>query len=677
MTPFNKDAVLKVETEEGVVSLPLPVYYAKDQADIPYVSLNDFAAILPRLGYGMKTISGKSGVYTLDGVNTSVNVTGGKGGKFTFDTNANTIVVENIDRFASSLYPLNNGIGPDYFSRLGETNAVDFGEDTKVLQGESKVTFDLNKYGMSLYAQDGKGFAPIDLLRFIALPAGRQFIYNGVNFYLGDSMMSMSRRLLSECYSANGSFLFATVPASAEYTEDIVEFKMTDPYEGELYRFASVDPNLTPIRYLSLQKDGKVALYEEKDSKDVEIGLSGCLYRGTWKKVDSENLLELSIEATPNVEGASFESEHVDYGIRLGEGRFASLNPSKELMAFNYSLLSFEYTKLYGLSRIRSITDFDELLTSMGLLEGMKSQNIEVFNEAFIKFLGAINDGHTDFTNGSIYRHYSEASDREIVNANLKPINTTWNDATLLYGGARETAGVSEGLRISGNTAILTWDKFVANDAYNCLPLTSFASSTPNDYVHLDTTAFVASSFVEIQKHDEIENVVFDVSNNLGGDTSCYAYLLAFMTDDPTIAQDSLYGEHGNERRNEYHYRVDLNGDGVYGGEGDTFKGKYNFFVETSPATFSAANGFAGIAKNLPDVKIIGAQSSGGTSGVLDLNDALGNAWHTSGPDTLLYKNASGSYVHNESGIPVDVELDADNMYDADRLIPRISVSRS
>ena len=117
----------------------------------------------------------------------------------------------------------------------------------------------------------------------------------------------------------------------------------------------------------------------------------------------------------------------------------------------------------------------------------------------------------------------------------------------------------------------------------------------------------------------------------------------------------------GNGRRERQRERVLAQ----FGDEGDTFKGKFNFYCLTSAFSFSCGNCLPGIAKEA-GVKIIGETSGGGTSPVGVYFDGLGTFFNLSNHYDMCYKDG-GKFVHNDAGIPLDhpFPFNEGNWYDA------------
>ena len=186
----------------------------------------------------------------------------------------------------------------------------------------------------------------------------------------------------------------------------------------------------------------------------------------------------------------------------------------------------------------------------------------------------------------------------------------------------KSNSGNNQTYAISGDTAYLRFHIFIhsTNPNFPILPYTNSVYKT-SSYEEAQTKvtsalndspyyAF-AVAFNDIVKHENIKNVVIDVTGNIGGEIRCMPYLAAFLTLDPSIVyRNALDGS-----LIDLHYKVDLNGDGTFGGEGDSFEGKYKFYV-LSGANFSAGNEFTTLAKNTGMAKILGEKSSGGSCAI-------------------------------------------------------------
>ena len=140
-------------------------------------------------------------------------------------------------------------------------------------------------------------------------------------------------------------------------------------------------------------------------------------------------------------------------------------------------------------------------------------------------------------------------------------------------------------------------------------------------------------------------------------------YIMAVMTDDPYLSYlNSVDGSIV-----EAHYQADLDGDGVFGGPKDTFKGKYNFYIATYGASYSAGNIFPTMSKASGIAKIIGAKTGGGCCAVASRCDLTGYLYQDSGNLAFPY-NDNGKYRVAEDGIEPDIVMDLETIADCAKL---------
>jgi hypothetical protein len=149
---------------------------------------------------------------------------------------------------------------------------------------------------------------------------------------------------------------------------------------------------------------------------------------------------------------------------------------------------------------------------------------------------------------------------------------------------------------------------------------------------------------------------------NLGGEIRCAPYLAAFLTLDPSIVIENSM----DHSLIDYHYKVDLNGDGVFGGNGDSFEGKYKFYL-LNGANFSAGNEFPTMAKNTGFAKVIGDKSAGGACAIANRSDITGVTYRLSSMFRLMVKQGD-NYIANDDGIEPDYKVPFDNMFDLKKL---------
>ena len=224
----------------------------------------------------------------------------------------------------------------------------------------------------------------------------------------------------------------------------------------------------------------------------------------------------------------------------------------------------------------------------------------------------------------------------------------------------RSKAEVAPGLRVEGETAILTFDSF----AVGAIDQTTgkVNNLTPESVVNDNKSTFALfyNSFEEIKKNENVKNVVFDVSLNGGGAAIALGESLSFLTDDDVTfsTKNPLTGSKNVEC---VAYDNDLDGDFS---DKDSYAGKYNFYILTSPVSFSCGNAFPCIASDYGYAKIIGQKSGGGDCVVGYATAVDGTYWQMSSNTSII--RSSGHTV--DDGCPVDYEIDYARFYDANYL---------
>jgi hypothetical protein len=350
------------------------------------------------------------------------------------------------------------------------------------------------------------------------------------------------------------------------------------------------------------------------------------------------------------------------------------------------------FDHIYGLKTQKGYKDANAYFDSLGVTAGLKSTDAKTYNEAFSKLLGGVDDGHTAHSGLSIFTSLKDADSLNGLRAKYRgPRVTKLGENLKKYSKARndkynelhpDRPGTDDpvfhqGIKFSEGreTAIITFDGFTHNgleiknmrellpehinvpetDFEINIPVRgAFANSTPDGF----STAF--DILQQLNKSSKVvKNIVVDLTCNGGGAIMTLPYLAAFFTDDPVYTLQ----ETNTKAISEYHYKVDLNGDGVFGGEGDTFKNDFNWYVMTSGFSFSCGNCLPGMAKDA-GVKIMGEQSGGGVSPAGVYFDALGSTFNISNHMDMLYKK-DGVYTQNDDGIPLDraFPFDSGNWY--------------
>ena len=283
------------------------------------------------------------------------------------------------------------------------------------------------------------------------------------------------------------------------------------------------------------------------------------------------------------------------------------------------------------------------------LVEDLKSTDELVYSKATEKLISqVIGDGHTNAGNatgifgGGQYKmeYYSSQREEELSWAYYQ-----------LYSARQQTGIKKNILRYSGNTAILSFDSFShSGTEFNKDNIESYAES------NRDSFALFYKAFKDLKMRTDIENVIFDITCNGGGDTNALVPMLGFLTD---TVKANMYNPL-NKQNGSLAYKVDTNLDGQYD-ENDNYAGKYNFYVLTSSYSFSCANLFPEICKEFGLAKIIGEQSGGGACVVYYTATPDGRCYRMSGNMRSGHKNNYAE--HFDFGVPVDYQLERRHFY--------------
>ena len=204
-------------------------------------------------------------------------------------------------------------------------------------------------------------------------------------------------------------------------------------------------------------------------------------------------------------------------------------------------------------------------------------------------------------------------------------------------------------LQIHGNTAIITFDSFRSDDSVSSFYYLALPTEEDWDY---DTFGFFYSCFEIISRTPEVKRVVFDLSNNGGGDADSLCQLLGFLTPDGEVNITYMNTYTGAYNSDWFH--VDTNLDGVMD-DRDGWGGRYDFYIVTSPSTYSCGNAFAFYAAKQDLAKVIGRQPGGGDCVINLWYDAIGLISSYSGNLKLGIKE-NGKFVSTEGTVPMTAE---------------------
>lgn len=321
----------------------------------------------------------------------------------------------------------------------------------------------------------------------------------------------------------------------------------------------------------------------------------------------------------------------------------------------------------YG-NKYSSNVNFETKVTTAGLKQGLMSTNVQTYENALERFLmGEVDDCHT-FLNCSTF--YTGQDSMEIRSIQENYTGSRRN--SLLQKGETyqqmRRAALGDGdndytpFQVVGNTAFITFDSFVVGMKLH--PISYYSSVNPND-PNNDTGYLIGSSMYQILQNSSIQNVVFDLTCNGGGDSRILPFILAMMTDRPAIGVYSAL----DDSMAEYTYSFDLNGDGIYGGVRDSFIGQYEFYILISDYSFSCGNALPTFVKNIGCAQILGQTSAGGSQLIGTYSTPDGFCYQTSSPQGFVFYDSNSGYFHsNDDGVPPDGTIPSSMWYNRSQL---------
>ena len=662
---YDADSRLVVQSFDEQGSITLPTYRSSKHGDVPYLELKEAFYALGAFGKKKFSVNHNENVYevkTEDGSKTLLTV----------DPSKDVFTVSNYQLW-SNLTATNNDIGPDLASPSDEEiAAVHTSEKTKIIGDVKDEVYDLSKYGFDFIEQDGKCYGPALFISSMYLRnLGIDLTYNGFDYYFSMGLNGALPAVTRSYYSGNKRF-------AVQENNDATSYA---PVGEEAYRFVyetEIDKQKV-YRIMSLTKDQKGQLLEAASPTEVgkQAVINDATYAYQWEK-KGDFLFVTTIASGKSIETG--EQETVNQGtqkIPLKDGGFyGTKKRSKETRDFTYSMLQFQFENYYGLRKEAETIPFDTFVSNKGLKEGLKSLDADTYDVSLIKLLMThIDDAHTLYNLPSIYSGKFAPDVKPAIQENLGPRYKGLLQKHASYVDTRSKAlGLTEkdnpvqalGLFTENQTAVIRFDEFPSVGSF-VSNIQSYKDeekeTTPLEALkNGDFVTFIDSSFYRISSDKNIKNVVIDLTCNGGGVMSTLPYILAHFTDDPYIRlEDTIQNV-----MKEFHYKVDLNHDKVWGGPEDTYKGKYNFYILTSDYSFSCAHFLPSFAKEL-GVKTVGMQTGGGACTVGGYTDGSGSLYNLSSPSVLAAKSGDG-YSNYDKGLPVDYTLDSSSWYDLKKL---------
>ncbi len=208
----------------------------------------------------------------------------------------------------------------------------------------------------------------------------------------------------------------------------------------------------------------------------------------------------------------------------------------------------------------------------------------------------------------------------------------------------------SERLDFSGDTAVIYFDAFEYNE--NRDPSYYLDPIKEEDKAEC-TFAFFHECFEEIGTHEEVKNVVINISANGGGSAAALVAVLGFLSEDGEVRITLRDLAAGNYKEECYH--VDTNLDGIPDDQ-DGYGGQYEFYIMCSGSSYSCGTALPYFAQKNGLAAIIGSRPGGGDCVVGAFVDAYGRCAAYSGM-LKLGEEKDGVFVSDEKDTTLDLNM--------------------
>ena len=340
-------------------------------------------------------------------------------------------------------------------------------------------------------------------------------------------------------------------------------------------------------------------------------------------------------------------------GIPDGDPMYYALPKGKRseaLTKYGYNELCLMLDHLYGLKEAHEIESFDMLFRQIGMKDALLDPDAELADRLIYNLISRyIDDIHSSF--GS----YSWLTGNIDYKADKGPSIARWVDHLHTYQGVRSSQypdGVPTYEEV-GNTAFLTIDNFAVAEEYEAY----YGHENKQDIPLDDTVAAIIKAHEKITRENSpIENVVIDLSCNMGGDVDAAAFLLAWCLGKAEISlKDNLTGAVSNTE-----YWADVTLDRKFE-ESDGLAGK-KLYCLISPVTFSCGNLVANVFRQCGKVTLLGRTSGGGSCTVQPVSSAWGTSFKISATRRMSFLK-NGSLYDIDRGADPDYTISTPEKY--------------
>ena len=326
---------------------------------------------------------------------------------------------------------------------------------------------------------------------------------------------------------------------------------------------------------------------------------------------------------------------------------------TNELRLETYNHLRFVMNNYYGLKKFKEIDDFDSILENYK--EDILSLDVEKNRKAYYNLFSTyLNDLHTRIGAYSFY-NTKEIAIPTYAAKDMWDSNKLSENRKIYKEKIQYLSNLSKDIYPNNESTYRTYDKTAI------LYMSEFNVGTTEQNKSLDAYKYDSYEYMKwALKNIEdkgIKNVVLDLSQNGGGVVAALLKVLGFVSNDDITYRiyDTLADSTTSVK-----FRVDINADDDYS-DLDAYT-NYNWYVLAGVNTYSAANTFVGMSKEL-GVKSIGQKSGGGMCSVLPIVLADTTTVEMSSTNAM-YTYVNNKLVFMEGGFEPDIELDYDKFYD-------------
>ena len=323
-----------------------------------------------------------------------------------------------------------------------------------------------------------------------------------------------------------------------------------------------------------------------------------------------------------------------------------------ELKVQDGKYLSLVMENYYGLYDYKNLDKNEQTKNIRKTLEEAKNSK---YAQTVFDYFNTLDDCHTGMATYPLY--YGGF----ISYATYGEITEKVYGADDILTAAKEEAEITDyDFNIVGNTAFISFDEFETNSDFDL-------DNIDINGEYTDTFIFIYTCLMKARQNGAIDNIVFDISTNGGGNIGALLRIFGFLTNDDILIYEEVTNS-GFEAVSKV--KVDANLDGDFTDD-DAFT-EFKYYILTSESSFSCANAFPTIAKAQNMATIIGQKSSGGMCSVMTYVLPSGIFFQSSSANRE-YTYMNGNKYYLEGGAPVDIEISYDKFYDFEYIANKLN----